>query len=268
MLNPISVVLKSQNVCWSCRIRKQRCDKSLPSCSRCSSKLLQCSYAWSDSQPLPQTHRSSSPVTATPLLVRQCPNCPDLSPHGARELLQAGSMDGDPRHMAQLTTDILEALHITPTELLDDYCTSIHPWLPLLELEHFRSRLVSWPQSGVAELATLICALYLVTRQPCPANGRSMRSILYQTVRQMFMLRASGDGTLELLQAGLLIAYYACGHGLPRDAHMTLAICVALGRLLGLDFEGMNEPAELDKQHLVCQWATVLLDRGRWRYQV
>ncbi|KAL9087669.1 MAG: hypothetical protein Q9165_006593 [Trypethelium subeluteriae] len=85
--------------------------------------------------------------------------------------------------------------------------------------------------------------------------------MLYQTVRQMVMLRASDSGTLELLQAGLLVAYYACGHGLPRDAHMTLATCTALARLMGYDFEDMDEPVGLDKQHLICRRAIVLLDR-------
>ncbi|KAI9712787.1 MAG: hypothetical protein M1820_001409 [Bogoriella megaspora] len=88
-----------------------------------------------------------------------------------------------------------------------------------------------------------------------------MRSTLYQTVRQMFMLRTSGSAAVELIQAGLLIAYYACGHGLPRDAHMTLAICVTLARLIGVDFEETGNSTGLDDRRSVCRWVIVLLDR-------
>lgn len=130
----------------------------------------------------------------------------------------------------------------------------------------------------------MVWAVYLATRRPCIADSHSMHNMIYETARQMFMLRASGSATLELLQAGLLITYYACGHGLPRDAHMTLATCLTLARLMGFDFEEMKDRASPDDQHSVCRWAIVLLDRyvlrplicdpvmnyplERWHYQV
>ena len=48
------------------------------------------------------------------------------------------------------------------------------------------------------------------------------------------MFQVAGKVMLELLQASLLITYYACGHGLPREAHATLATCVAIAQLMGL----------------------------------
>ncbi len=75
------------------------------------------------------------------------------------------------------------------------------------------------------------------------------------------MLQAAGDATLELLQAGLLITYYACGHGLPREAHMTLATCVGIAQLIGLDFEVMKDLSGLDGERSACWLAIVLLDR-------
>ena len=218
--------------------------------------------------------------------MRRCPSCFDLSPLGARELLQAASIDEGPCYLAQLATEILETAQICATDLADDYCASIHPWLPVIDPEHLRSWLVSWPHSSDAELAPLIWALYLVTRRPCMSNGHSMCSMLYQSIRQMFVLRASIGATLKTLQAGLLITYYACGHGLPRDAHVTLATCVTVARLMGFDFEGSNYPASPNDPNSVCWWAMILLDRyvtayliinlrlynedppERWHYQV
>ncbi|KAF2194385.1 hypothetical protein K469DRAFT_650145 [Zopfia rhizophila CBS 207.26] len=261
MPGSIPVALQSQNVCWSCRVRKQRCDKSLPSCSRCASKLLRCNYAWAESEPRTQHCQSPSPVTPTSLLVRRCPDCLDLSTYCARELLQAAGTDLDPCHLARLICEFFDTARITIKDIVDDYCATIHPWLPIIDQEQLRTRLGSWPQSGDAELATLIWALYLVTRRPCVNNGHSMRNLSYQTLGQIFMLRATAGATLELLQAGLLITYYACGHGLPRDAYMTLATCVTIARLMGFDFEDTNDPPGLDSQHSVCRWAIVLLDR-------
>lgn len=77
------------------------------------------------------------------------------------------------------------------------------------------------------------------------------------------MLQASGEVTLELLQTGLLITYYACGHGLPREAHLTLATCVAIAQQMGcdFDFEEMSDLSDLHSERSVCRWAIVLLDR-------
>lgn len=75
------------------------------------------------------------------------------------------------------------------------------------------------------------------------------------------MLQASGDVTLALLQAGLIVTYYACGHGLLRDAHLILATCLAIAQLIGLDFEEMSDPCDLDKERSACRWAIILLDR-------
>ena len=199
-------------------------------------------------------------MTATPLLVRRCPDCLDSSSHGARELLKAVSMDDDPYFMARLTTKILEDVEVMAMDLKDDYCASIHPWLPIVDPEQICSHVASLPQCGHAESGMPVWALYLVTQRACKAYGHDMRSTLYQTVKQVFILVASEDATLQRIQAGLLITYYACGQRLPRDAHMILAICVAMARLMGINFEQITDTAGLDKQHAICRWAIVILD--------
>lgn len=88
-----------------------------------------------------------------------------------------------------------------------------------------------------------------------------MKNLAYQTLKQIFMLQATAGATLELLQVGIITAYYACGHGFSQDAHRILATCVTMARLMGFDFEDTNDPPCLDSQLSVCRWAIVLLDR-------
>ncbi|KAE9375214.1 hypothetical protein N431DRAFT_463313 [Stipitochalara longipes BDJ] len=261
---PIPVALKSQNVCQSCRIGKQRCDKSLPSCSRCVSKLICCNYAGIDAPAqarYPYPGRAVGATTTPSLLHRRC--CLDLSDHGARELLEAVRADNGFFNLAHLINRILEAAKITATSLMDEYFATIHTWLPIIDKDQFRSRLLSWPETGDAALSTLMWSFHLITRRPCADNHHSINNLLYRTTKQIFMLQASGDATLELLQAGLIVTYYACGHGLLQDAHVTLATCLAIAQLIGLDFEGMSDPSELDNERSACWWAIILLDRTK-----
>jgi hypothetical protein len=83
--------------------------------------------------------------------------------------------------------------------------------------------------------------------------------LLFQTTRQVFMLLATSDPTLDHVHAGLLIAYYACGHGLLRDAHMTLTVCSTIVRMLGFSLKDASR--EGNRMDADCLWALVLLDR-------
>jgi hypothetical protein len=193
-------------------------------------------------------------------MLHQCSSCLDLTVYGARELLRAASEVPVSFYLAQLISEIFKSAEMTITGLLDDYFATIHRHLPILNQENFRSRLVLWPQSGNAGLAILLWALYHVTRRPCPDDDHPMHNLSYRTNKQVFMLQISAGTTLELLQGGLLIAYYECGHGLPQEAHITLANCVTIARLMGLDFEEIGGGPCLT-EFSACWWAIVLLDR-------
>lgn len=160
-----------------------------------------------------------------------------------------------------MLSHILDGAQIAANDLVEEYFATIHPWFPIIDQDRLRSRLRSWPQPGDAALATVMWSIFLVTRRPCVDDSHSASNLLYRTTKQMFMLRAAGKPTLELLQAGLLITYYACGHGFPQEAYMILSTCVAIARLVGLDFEATKKQTELDIECSACQWAIILLDR-------
>jgi hypothetical protein len=157
---------------------------------------------------------------------------------------------------------LFEAAQVTGARLMDEYFATIHPWLPIIDQESFCSRLLLWPQTSDVVLATLMWCFFLITKRPCLNDGHSMNNLMYQTARQMFMVQVSGEVTLPLLQAGLLITYYACGHGMPREAHVTLATCVAIAQLMGIDLEDMTDLSGPHDERSACQRAIVLLDRS------
>lgn len=189
------------------------------------------------------------------------PCCLDLSDHGSRELLETTRADNYTFNLAPMLNILLENAQITLANLMDEYFATIHSWFPIIDEHRFRSRLRSWPQPGDPALATVMWSIFLITRRPCIDNNHSTNTLLYQTTKQMFMLKAAGKPTLELLQAGLLITYYACGHGLPQEAYMILSTCAAIAKMMGLDPEATNKQSGFDSEHAACRWAVVLLDR-------
>lgn len=198
--------------------------------------------------------------TVTPLLVRRsC--CLDLSEYGAQFLIEAARGDHNYTKIGHSVKRIFDAAQITTANLLNEYFATIHPWLPVIDQEDFRSRLLLWPQTGDAAFSTLLLSIFLVTRRPCLNEQHPMNNLIYRTSTQLFMLQAFGAAALELLQAGLVVTYYACGHGIPREAHVTLMTCLAIAQLIGVDFEEMGDLSVPRDERSACRWAMVLLDR-------
>ncbi|KAF2802049.1 uncharacterized protein BDZ99DRAFT_577032 [Mytilinidion resinicola] len=260
MSTQIPVILKSQHVCAYCHARKQRCDKALPSCSRCASKMLSCHYGSVAGKSLAKEPGTAS---VSRLIERRGDCCsPDLSQIGTKELLLAacGIDDDGVPSMTGLIYDFLDASRISLLDLADEYFATVHRWLPIINGSSFYRRIHSsrWPNDD--QFALLVYSIFLVTRLPCASGRHSMRTQLYRILSRVFVMQASENATLELLQTGLLIAVYSCGHGMAREAFMILSTCAAVVRLLeaekSLDNCGNYQDAELE----ACWGALALLD--------
>jgi hypothetical protein len=145
--------------------------------------------------------------------------------------------------------------------LFNDYFETIHEWMPIIDRVTLRKSLVLPLLANDNDLALLLFSMYLVTRRPCPEQHHSMRNSTYRAAKQLFMLQVSEYATLELLQAGLLITYYACGHGFPRDAYVLLTNCLSTARQLGITVPPKRNEIPDDSEWFACGWAIVLLDR-------
>lgn len=197
--------------------------------------------------------------TAIPSALHPCSICSDISGHAAYELLRpapAGS-----RSRAQLIHEFLLTVGVTTTSLADEYFATVHHGMPIVEESKFRSQMASWPQVRDCHTDTLILAIFLITRIPCSCDDHLVSSNIYWVARQMFLSQASESPTLELLQAGLLISYFSCGHGMLKDANITVSTCVTVGKLMSLDLTDTYDLAGPDRRFSTCRWAIILIDR-------
>ncbi|KAF2683880.1 hypothetical protein K458DRAFT_404797 [Lentithecium fluviatile CBS 122367] len=137
----IPVTQKASNTCTYCRIRKQRCDRELPSCSRCSVKLRPCDYTWIKDAP-----NYTEPLVAHtgPLFVPRGSCCSDLSLRGRDELLQATAAGthrepGSASTLSELVTDVLDQAGTFVSAIMEEYAPSVHQWCPLANEDMLRN---------------------------------------------------------------------------------------------------------------------------------
>lgn len=230
-------------------------------------KLFPCNYNWINA-PSEQPRddrlrgpRGSEELSKSPSAEPQCPSRLEISVFCARRLIEAFAEDWETASQTRLIEDILETAQTSVASLIRTYQASVHVRFPIIKTGKLCFDQHPHALSGTPDTPILILALCLVTRVPCGHEDHSMRDLTYRTFKQCFMLQTANPGSLMSLQAGLLLAYYECGHGLLREAHVTLAACIAIARLLGMRFDGLDEDDEPGSEYCACRWGIVLLDR-------
>ncbi|KAH6866255.1 hypothetical protein B0T10DRAFT_502678 [Thelonectria olida] len=226
MASSIQIFAKASNICLSCRVRKQKCDRALPKCSRCAAKLKRCDYtaqmnlsghAYNDQPAEALVHRRSAGY--------------DLSWRGSIGLLRATHEIHEPSFL-KLVYHILDLTSVTIPSLLEDYLATIHPWFPVLGKDQLQATCFNLSTSSKPLSSLLLLVLLLVTRHPCGPEDHPGTSVLYTTLKQLgATLRPIADSYCDLLQCNLLIALYECGQGLTNEAFLTLSSSVALNKL-------------------------------------
>lgn len=200
-----------------------------------------------------------------------------LSPLGERSLLWAacssyGSfIQGDfsapsPSHLVR---DVFGHVSIAITDVVAKYFSLAYHWFPFLDRDAVHGR-ASQFISGAANhdgFALLLLCMHLFSESPCQHSPHPAQSVLYRTARQLFaVLQTSPD--IQLLQCGIILTMYSCGHGLGREAYQTLTICIGLIRRLSFSEYLVAGPTGSvitdyrSQQELDLHWsAIILLDR-------
>jgi hypothetical protein len=155
--------------------------------------------------------------------------------------------------------------------IVDRYLQTVQRWLPILSKEALEHAAKEPRDHYPSCLDTHACLLFLAMR--LVSQGRCSSFIhdagenrLYLTTRRLFILfQDERQWPLSLLQAGILIATYECGHGLARQSYLTLSSCVAMARLLRIDQDlasQLNVGAEdAPDPKVLCWSAIVIIDR-------
>ncbi len=149
------------------------------------------------------------------------------------------------------------------------YFETVHRWLPIIDkrelfdaIKTLRSDVGRCPGDN---LPLLLLCMGLITQGRCAGFRHQSENSFYLLARRLFLFSQDLHPSLALLQAGILIVAYECGHGLLKSSYLTLATCVALARVMRLDQDlspALNAGREDLADPTVLSWsAIVLLDR-------
>ncbi|KAL6802608.1 hypothetical protein GGI42DRAFT_360329 [Trichoderma sp. SZMC 28013] len=165
-------------------------------------------------------------------------------------------------------TVFIGATHAEQDSYVSAFFNGVHRWLPVLDEERFRARLVGkTPAELPADMALLLLFMRLITSAPSESSRNGTRTDLYLAAKQGFLnLEMAGVLSVECLEAGLLISLYEISHAIYPSAFLSVGACTRYGQAMG--FGGPNalklrppyNRSELEESRRLW-WAVVLLDR-------
>ncbi|KAF2845694.1 hypothetical protein T440DRAFT_493260 [Plenodomus tracheiphilus IPT5] len=243
----IPVTQKASNVCAYCRVRKQRCDRTLPRCQRCAAKDRHCDYT-PYKEPMRQDYREPEP------LILHSDICfhTEVSQRGATELLHTviACKEGplistaNPK-LSALVYEILDHADVDMAVVLEEFGPCISQWCPIIP-ENLLARCASdlamqTPRPERVNYPLLLLCLWLVTRRTCSNPDHVEKCELYRTLKLLLaLLQSRADIELGGVQVGMLISVYEVGHGMQKQAVQTIASCAALLKILDLEARKQN----------------------------
>ncbi|KAL2785369.1 fungal-specific transcription factor domain-containing protein [Aspergillus keveii] len=238
-----SAPLYSANACACCRSQKRRCDKKFPSCSRCTRMKTNCTYHWEQWGPHfnPQLSLADFllfhiPVTGDHMWLPG--TLESLEPY--QQNIQARALNIDRFFGGLVMTTMVEHSQ-SLAGALDSYFGNIHPWLPIIHEQTFRTRTFHLGTSPEAEVALIFLVMLLLLETQRQDIGKE--SQLYNLSRYLFsFLQMSRSPSLELVQAGLLLAVYELGSGRSQAASLTIGTCARVGYVLRLNVDDPRLP--------------------------
>jgi hypothetical protein len=266
----------ASQVCWNCKNGKRKCSKELPACARCSKcdpvlvsgcqrltqsrLLLKCEYEWTaGNHPDSAAQSKSSPASSI-----DAHTPPSLQ--SASRLLHSLSC-GSPKTFggeANITNQVLSIL-IANGESVQSvtalYFRTIDVWLPIIPPKKCIERLENITSDSNPELSNLLLCMYLVTRQPGKLSGiKEMQTEIYFEAKTLLTtLTSSGNSTIEVIQAGLLLSLYEQGHGMIGVAQLTMSVCTRMAMKMKVAMRAAPELQNTDFGRL--WWGLVILDR-------
>ncbi|KAL3462125.1 fungal-specific transcription factor domain-containing protein [Aspergillus heterothallicus] len=232
------------NACACCRSQKRKCDKKLPSCSRCTKMKTNCNYHWDQAGYTGYTGYTSNPqMSLSDFLLFHIPvtgehmwlpgTFESLQPY--QHNIQARGLDID-RFFGGLVMTTMAEHNESLTGVLESYFGNIHPWLPVIHEHTFRARAAQLGAAPEAEVALIFLTMILILGGQDHDSGS--QSQLYNLCRYLFsFLQLSRSPSLELVQAGLLLAVYELGSGQSQAASLSIGTCARLGYVLRLNVD-------------------------------
>ncbi|KAJ5584961.1 uncharacterized protein N7459_004761 [Penicillium hispanicum] len=258
--------------CLSCKTRKKKCNKALPSCGYCARKRLACRY------PSPGVDGGNrhihlerlSPIVGSSLLLMDTLSPVNLSSHVPLDsLLETASVD------EFVHAQVHRIIHTTGRflgDIIQEFFLGIHRYAPIVGRKRIYNVLAGLPVvSPPADFSILLLSICLHTHRPRlnenPASFGIHQESLYLSAKslssQVQAITVSlGQPSLFLIQAKVLIAIFEYGRGMPDTAFLSIAECARLGYAAGLHRRASNIGTEPQwKEEANTWWAINIYER-------
>ncbi|KAK0122398.1 hypothetical protein ONS95_010638 [Cadophora gregata] len=241
--------LLSSTVCIRCKRRKKKCDRTLPGCTRCSKLRVPCHYHFQingssiQSEPIrtsiEQAAATSQPQTRNhfhELLNPYNFSSPNASFQAVPGELSVLNLDEQltEQFWSIINRDAIEDGILSSCSL---YFKFVHVWFPIISKETLFDQILQQRSSPKGEVAILVLAIHLVSQlySKIPRETSTLQQ-LYDTIKGLSgLFQSTGRSSIEMVQAGLLIAFYEHCQALHDAAYQTLGSCARMGYILGLD---------------------------------
>jgi hypothetical protein len=251
-------------VCTTCKIRKKRCDKALPSCGYCSKRSLICRYEDSPRAVVSHYPTGGASPSLNALLMQIAS-------------LFAPSPGSEPMALDDLINlqvcRIMQLTNLSFHEICKRFFHNFHRWLPVVSSKLLHENAAYYRQDAPpADFSVLLASMCLITVQPPTDTTSSPISpeSLYVTVRMLFVhVQSIICASTSLVQAGVLIAVYEYANGRPDAAHISIGACARMAYTVGMDeitrpgldrkYDTKSKLEEVEKRNL--WWGIVILER-------
>lgn len=145
------------------------------------------------------------------------------------------------------------------------YFNTIHEGLPIISKKRFCAQQLNSLSEPRADAALLVLCMKLILWHPTEADTDPETTLYYATKRFHFTLQATGIPSIQIVQAGIIIALYEIGHSIFPAAYMTIGACARYGSAFGFDGNAMSMTMSrgwIDvEERKRAWWAIMILDR-------
>lgn len=166
-----------------------------------------------------------------------------------------------PGHILDLLGDITEVRQVA-----SNFFKTIHVWMPFVSKKRFYDHFLHTSSYLRAEIVLLFLCMKLITGLP-PNGQRSPQSPVYFAAKHFYIeLESYGMLSIQVLQAGILLALYEIGHAIYPAAFLSVGYCARFAHALGINSGATSQISkvttliEVEERRRVW-WAIVILDR-------
>jgi hypothetical protein len=142
---------------------------------------------------------------------------------------------------ANLSGQVCELLQAKPGEVYGAcqiYFQNVHKWMPVISQRLFYQRMTEFSKTKRPEFAVLLLCVCLLIRYPVTDTGQDP---LYKTVKgEYWHLSSCLEESVELVQAGVLIACYEHASGMIGAAYGTIGLSARMGSWMGLHHQRLE----------------------------